>query len=298
MPDKTFCITSLVRLVAATLLLSLATPSAMAREARDYRNDRPEYPGTNLIRRIFGENRLYFRAGATYLYPDLNTRSIELKNLSNIAEVAVEPGPQNGEAFSDPLLLFPSAIIGYVLPWGDGGWSVETLAALPPTLSLKIKGEIADVPLAEEAQGIPTGVPPLGSSVAETKALPPIVTLVKRFRMHSDFRPYAGLGLTYLYTYDSKVTNPILTEFGRPDLDIENKFGWVAQIGFDYKIYRYWWANLDVKYVSVPKVRATMENTFIRAPGLPQFQFVEVGDAEFVADLNNIAVHVGLGFTF
>lgn len=131
MPVKTFCVTSLVRLLAATLLLSLAAPAAIAREVRDYRNDRPEYPGTNLIRRIFGENRLYFRAGATYLYPDLNTRSIELKNLSNIAEVAVEPGPQNGEAFSDPLLLFPSAIIGYVLPWGDGGWSVETLAALP-----------------------------------------------------------------------------------------------------------------------------------------------------------------------
>ncbi|WP_245932420.1 OmpW/AlkL family protein [Isoalcanivorax indicus] len=287
----------IVRLIGAALAASLlGTPSA-AQAERDFRNQRPEYPGTNLVRRIFGEDRIYFRAGATYLYPDLNTRSIELKNLSNIAEVAIEPGPQEGAAFSDPLLL-PGAIIGYKLPWGDGGWSIETLAALPPTLTLKIKGEIADVPLAEEAQGIPTGVPPLGSRVAETKALPPIVTLVKRFRMHSDFRPYAGLGLTYLYTYDSKVTNPILTEFGRPDLDIENKFGWVAQVGLDYKIYKYWWANIDVKYVSVPKVTATMEGTFIRAPGLPQFQFVEVGDAEFVADLNNIAVHVGVGFTF
>ncbi|KAF0810504.1 outer membrane protein W [Alcanivorax sp. S71-1-4] len=270
---------------------------AEPRAPRDYQNDRPTFFGTDFVRRLFGEDRLYFRAGALYLSPDLKTHSIELKNLSNVAEVAVEPGPQNGSAYSDPLLQ-PGAIIGYHLPWGDGSWAVETVAALPPTLNLKIRGEIANKPLAEEANGIPTGVPPLGSKVGTTKALPPIVTLVKRFRMDHHLRPYAGLGFTYLYTYDSKVENAVLTEFGRPDLDIEDKFGYVLQAGLEYRIYRYWWANLDVKYVSVPDVRATMEGTFIRAPGLPQYQFIEVGDAEFVADLNNILVQVGIGFTF
>ena len=276
-----------------TALPAIAEPHG----TRDYQNDRPDFFGTDFVRQIFGEDRLYFRAGALYLSPDLKTHSIELKNLSNIAEVAVEPGPQNGSAYSDPLLQ-PGAIIGYRLPWGDGSWAVETVAALPPTLNLKIRGEIANKPLAEEANSIPTGVPPLGSKVGTTKALPPIVTLVKRFRMESHLRPYLGLGFTYLYTYDSKVENTVLTEFGRPDLDIEDKFGYVLQAGLEYRIYRYWWANLDLKYVSVPDVRAKMEGTFIRAPGLPQYQFIEVGDAEFVADLNNVIVQVGIGFTF
>lgn len=74
----------------------------------------PDYPGVGFVQKLFGEDRLYFRMGALYMYPDVKTKSITLKNLSEIAEVAVEPGPQEGEAFSDPLLL-PAATIGYKL---------------------------------------------------------------------------------------------------------------------------------------------------------------------------------------
>lgn len=277
-------------LILAGLLLA---PTAVAMDA-DYRP--AQVPGGNLVRRIFGENRLYFRLGASYLDPTLSTRSIELKNLSNIAEVAVEPGPQEGEAYADPLLL-PGAIIGYRLPWGTG-WSLETLVGAPPTLEVKLKGRIADEPLVEEAQGIPTGVEPLGNDAVRTKAIPPIITVVKRFREGEILRPYVGLGGTYLYTYDTRVTNRLLTEVGHPDVDIENRFGWVAQAGLDMRLSRQWWAALDVKYINVPNVKGTMRRTFIRAPGLPQYEFVEVGDAEFVADMEVLAVHLGLGFTF
>ena len=88
----------------------------------------PDYPGVKFTQKIFGEDRLYFRFGAIHMSPDIKTRSITLSNLSEIAEVAVEPGEQEGEAFSDPLTI-PAAIIGYKLRWGDGGWSIETMAA-------------------------------------------------------------------------------------------------------------------------------------------------------------------------
>ncbi|MDF1636181.1 OmpW/AlkL family protein [Alcanivorax jadensis] len=257
----------------------------------------PDYPGVKFTQKIFGEDRLYFRFGAIHMSPDIKTRSITLSNLSEIAEVAVEPGEQEGEAFSDPLTI-PAAIIGYKLRWGDGGWSIETMAALPPTLELKAKGKLADEPLVTEANGIPTGVPALGEKVGETKVAPPMVTLVKRFRMDHNFRPYVGLGAVYLFTYDSHVTNPILTEVGEPELEIQDKFGWVGQIGADWRLSDHLWLAADAKYISVKEVKAKVERTFIRAPGLPQYQFAEVGDAEFVADMNVYAFHLGVGFTF
>ncbi|WP_300523031.1 OmpW family outer membrane protein [Alcanivorax sp.] len=257
----------------------------------------PDYPGVKFTQKIFGEDRLYFRFGAIHMSPDVKTRSITLSNLSEIAEVAVEPGEQEGEAFSDPLTI-PAAIIGYKLRWGDGGWSIETMAALPPTLELKAKGKLADEPLVTEANGIPTGVPALGEKVGETKVAPPMVTLVKRFRLDHNFRPYVGLGAVYLFTYDSHVTNPILTEVGEPELEIQDKFGWVGQIGADWRLSDHWWLAADAKYISVKEVKAKVDRTFIRAPGLPQYQYAEVGDAEFVADMNVYAFHLGVGFTF
>lgn len=259
----------------------------------------PDYPGVKFTQKLFGEDRLYFRLGAIYMSPDVKTNSITLSNLSEIAEVAVESGEQEGDAFSDPLTI-PAATIGYKLRWGawGGGWSLETMAAMPPTLELKAKGRIADVPLVTEANGIPTGVPALGEKVAETKVAPPMVTLVKRFRNDHNLRPYAGLGVVYLFTYDSHVTNPILTEVGEPKLEIENKFGWVGQVGVDWRLSDYWWLAADFKYLSVKDVSATVERTFIRAPGLPQYQYAEVGDAEFNADMNVYAFSLGVGFTF
>jgi len=172
--------------VAATAALLLACGSLLAQDKYG-----PDYPGVKFTQKIFGEDRLYFRFGAIHMSPDIKTRSITLSNLSEIAEVAVEPGEQEGEAFSDPLTI-PAAIIGYKLRWGDGGWSIETMAALPPTLELKAKGKLADEPLVTEANGIPTGVPALGEKVGETKVAPPMVTLVKRPDSHGSGRTGAG----------------------------------------------------------------------------------------------------------
>jgi hypothetical protein len=58
------------------------------------------------------------------------------------------------------------------------------------------------------------------------------------------------------------------------------------------------WLAADAKYISVKEVNAKVERTFIRAPGLPQYQFADVGDAEFVADMHVYAFHLGVGFTF
>lgn len=42
----------------------------------------------------------------------------------------------------------------------------------------------------------------------------------------------------------------------------------------------------------------TVEDAYIKPKGLPQYEYAEVGDAEFVADLNTYAFHIGVGLTF
>ncbi|MCG8392640.1 MAG: hypothetical protein MI745_06115 [Pseudomonadales bacterium] len=284
--------------VAAGLALC-ATSQAQDRTIPDYDDVQPDYWGTDAVRDLMGEDRFYFRLGALYFVPDVKTNSITAKNLSEVAEAALGPSPQQleGEATSDPLLL-PGVIFGYRLPWGDGSWSLEAIASAPPTLEIKAKGRLADEPLVEEVNGIPSGVPALGEEVAETKAAPPLLTLVKRFRTDHRIQPYMGAGIGYLFTYDTKVTNPIATELGEPDIEVENKFGWAGQLGVDIHLDGHWWLALDAKYVSFPNVTATVEDLVVKAPGLPQFQYAEVGDVEYDADINAFAYSLGIGFTF
>lgn len=278
--------------------LLLAPPSHAEKPPR-YEDVKPDYWGSDFVRGLFGENKLYFRLGGFYFSPDIETQSITAKNLSEIAETALGPSPQQleGKADSDPIFK-PGMIVGYKLPWGDGGWSLEGVVSTPPTLKIKAAGKLANEPLVEEVNGIPSGIPALGEEVAETKAAPPLVTLVKRFRMERRIRPYIGAGFSYLYTFDTEVTNPTITALGEPDIEVENKFGWVAQLGVDMHLSKHWWVALDAKYVRFPDVSATIEDVVVEAPGLPQFPYAEVGDVEYVADLNALAYTLGIGFTF
>lgn len=288
-----------VRLPAAAAGLALcASVQAQDPTIPDYDDTRPEYWGTDTVRDLMGDDRFYFRFGALYFMPDVKTNSITAYNLSEVAETALGPSPQTleGKASSDPLLL-PGVIFGYKLPWGKG-WSIEAIASAPPTLEIKAKGRLANEPLVEDVNGIPSGVPALGEKVAETKAAPPLITLVKRFRINRRIQPYLGAGIGYLFTYDTKVTNPIATELGEPDIEVENKFGWAGQAGVDIHLGGHWWMALDAKYITFPGVTATVKDLVVKAPGLPQFQYAEVGDVEYDADINAFAYSMGIGFTF
>lgn len=289
-----------LRLPALAAGLALCAPlMAQDRTIPEYDDVRVDYPGSDFVRDIAGEDRFYFRFGAMYFVPDVQTNYIEAKNLSEVAETALGgPGPHylEGEATADPLLL-PGIIFGYKLPWGKG-WSLELIASAPPTLELKAEGKLADEPLVPEVNGIPTGVPALGEEIATTKAAPPLVTLVKRFRLNKGIQPYLGAGIGYLFTFDTEVTNPVATALGEPDIDVDNKFGWAAQAGLDFHLSEHWWVSLDTKYISFPDVSAVVSDMVVEAPGLPQVPYERVGDVEYNADINILAYSLGIGFTF
>lgn len=68
--------------------------------------------------------------------------------------------------------------------------------------------------------------------VADTKALPPTLTLQYHFNSGSSLHPYVGAGINYTYFWDEN-TNGALNG---TQLDLDDSFGLAAEAGLDYDI--------------------------------------------------------------
>ena len=246
-----------------------------------------------------GAKPFYFRAGYTLLAPDSSSSAVSLSDVGGPASLAITDGPIAGSGASVEAVDFPSMVVGYTLPWLDGHLAVETILALPFTVEFKAQGTLVNESIAPYALGnIPTGVPALGDKFGETKVLPPVVTLVYRFRLEQSLRPYVGGGLSYMISYDSKVTNPVLTQLGQPKLEIDNALGYVLQGGVEYRFYDDWWVNADVKFIGGLEAAATVTEIWVETPGLPTYSRARVGNASIDVTVDPWVYHLGIGFDF
>lgn len=83
--------------------------------------------------------------------------------------------------------------------------------------------------------------------------LPPTLTAQWHFNPDGDFRPYVGAGLTY-----SDFSGDQLRVPGVTGLHLDNSYvGFAVQAGFDYKITRNVFFNMDIKKA---QVRSDVEN--------------------------------------
>ena len=255
---------------------------------------------TNTLGMEKGAKPFYFRAGYTSLQPDSSSDEVSLSiPTDSPATLAIENGPIAGSGAKVNPVSFPSAIVGYRLPWDRGQWSVETILALPFTVEFEAEGTLKDESIAPYALGnIPTGVEPLGAEFGESKVLPPVVTVVYRFMMDKPLRPYVGGGMSYMITYDSEVTNPVLTAVGEPELEIDDVFGFVVQGGVEYNFYKDWWVNFDVKFIGGLEAEATVKGIWVETPALPTYSPAEVGDASVNVTVDPWVYHIGVGFDF
>lgn len=243
-----------------------------------------------------GTKPFYFRAGYTLLSPNSTSTEVTLTNVDGPASLAISSGPIAGSGASIEDSQFPSIILGY--QFDNRRWAMETILALPFTMKFKATGTLASESIAPYANGnIPTGVPALGSEFGETQVLPPVVTLVYRFRQDKTLRPYVGAGPAYLFAYNSKVTNTVLTEVSTPGLKVDNAFGYALQTGIEFNFHTDWWLNFDVKYVSL-KTSATVTNMYVRTPALETYEVAKVGDATIDVTADPWVYHLGVGFNF
>ncbi len=266
------------RLSCMLLLGALVTGTVEARQASDY--------------------RFYVKPGATMIDARLSSGELVLGGLDDTAQLALEPGPVAGSGVRDSgSVTRVSATLGWRLPWGDRRWAVETVLAPPFTFEFEATGTLANESLAPDAGGIPTGVPPLGRELGETDLLPPVVTLVYAPWPDSRVSPYAGAGVVYIFSYNSRLTNRALTESASPELRIDNVFSYVLQLGLDVAITERLFVNVDYKYVGRVRPRARIRGIGLSS-NVELFDPIEVERADMRLEMNPHVLGASLGWRF
>jgi outer membrane protein W len=242
--------------------------------------------------------RLYVRAGAAHIAPLESSREMELSEVDGPASLALENGPIEGSGATVSSATVPALIVGYVLPWQDGKLSVETVLGLPFDVEFQTSGTLASESIAPTALGLPTGVGPLGPEFGKAKVAPIVATAIYRLPGLGRLTPVAGGGAAVMFTFDERVTNPMLTEVGEPDFSVEPAPGLVLQGGLEVRITERIFARLDVKFIAFMLARAKVEHIEVRTPGLPLFESVEVGTAKMNVWVNPIIIQAGVGADF
>lgn len=92
-------------------------------------------------------------------------------------------------------------------------------------------------------------------SLGSVDLLPPIFTVQYHFAPEGQIRPYAGLGFNYNHFYRYSGTLKTV------NAKIDDKVGFVAQLGLDYMLSKTLSLNADLKYLDVrPDVKTTLGN--------------------------------------
>lgn len=105
-------------------------------------------------------------------------------------------------------------------------WAVELLAALPFKHDIELIG---------------------GGKVADTKHLPPTLSVQYHFLPDRSIRPYVGAGVNYTIFFEEGTTGPLAGS----RLSLDNSVGLALQMGVDFDINDRWFTNLDVRYIDI-----------------------------------------------
>lgn len=125
----------------------------------------------------------------------------------------------------------PELDITYML---NDNWGLELILAVPPH-DISATGSLASL-----------------GQFAEVTLLPPALTLQYHFAPEARFRPYVGAGINFTLFFDEETTDAFNTAVGGvTDFDLDESFGFAAQIGVDIGPPDGWFFNLDLKYVDL-----------------------------------------------
>lgn len=70
------------------------------------------------------------------------------------------------------------------------------------------------------------------------------------FSQQGKVRPYPGLGVTFFYPFDEKVTGDLATA-GYTNLDVDSAWGFSVQGGIDFDVSENWFLNVSVRYMDI-----------------------------------------------
>src|SRR5690554_1319110 len=131
-------------------------------------------------------------------------------------------------------------------------WAVELLAATPFSHDVKIKG---------------TGL--VDGKLGSFKHLPPTLSAVYYpLKNNSAFKPYVGAGINYTWFFDESISGSAKNNNGARDftsLNINNSWGWAAQVGADYMLTDNIMLNGQIRYIDIDTTAYASHKTLGRA---------------------------------
>ena len=120
--------------------------------------------------------------------------------------------------------------------------------------------------------------------VAETKVLPPTLTLQYHFAPDSQLKPYLGVGINYTKFFDEKIPSRSLLSQPGDSVELDSSWGLAVQAGFDYALNQDWFINVDLKYIDIDTT-ARYRNT-------------TAGSVKVSTDIDPIIFGIGVGRRF
>ena len=136
---------------------------------------------------------------------------------------SVQPKADNNAIANVDAAQSPTFNITYVF---TPNWVVEVLAALPFSHDINLNG---------------------GGKVAETKQLPPTLSVQYHFLPNAKVRPYAGVGLNGTIFFSEKTTGALAGS----KLSLESSVGPAAQVGVDFAVNDAWFVNVDARWMDI-----------------------------------------------
>ncbi|HUA26774.1 MAG TPA: OmpW family outer membrane protein [Steroidobacteraceae bacterium] len=118
-------------------------------------------------------------------------------------------------------------------------WSSELVLTYPQRHDVTVKN--ATIYPSGSAATVPSVV------IGSFKELPPTLTLKYNFLPDGVFRPYVGAGINVTSISDVRLNVPTV---GAVKLE-STTVGFATQAGFDYRLVRNWFMNVDLKYVQI-----------------------------------------------
>jgi outer membrane protein len=116
------------------------------------------------------------------------------------------------------------------------------------TQNIGVELILATAPHDVDGEGSISGL----GKVADSWLLPPTLLVQWHFLPDAQIRPYVGAGINYTFTYGEDATSSLEGALGGPTkVDLDNSFGWAAQVGVDIGVDQHWFVNLDVKYIDL-----------------------------------------------
>jgi outer membrane protein len=161
-----------------------------------------------------------------------------------------------------PALVAPNSDSGVVRPLGVEGVKVKDGASLGiaftymfnKNLGLEVLGATPFKHDIKSRDALKSVVP---GTIADTKQLPPTLTLQYYFDTNGKIRPYIGFGLNYTTFFDSNVKGN-LSGLGYDKISLKDSFGLSAQVGLDFNLTDKYFLGISAYYMDI-NTKATIK---------------------------------------